>query len=49
MRDNEGIPHDPKEWFIVPLEIIEQAVQLIISGEVVHYRYDHENKVIVSL
>ena len=48
VRDNEGVPHNPKEWFIVPLEIIEQAVQLIISGEVIHYRYDNENKVILK-
>lgn len=49
VRDNDGIPHNPKEWFIVPLGIIEQAVQLIISGEVVNFRYDNENKIIVKL
>ena len=48
VRDNEGVSHNPKEWFIVPLEIIEHAVQLIISGEVIHYRYDNENKVILK-
>ena len=49
VRDNDGIPHNPKEWFIVPLGIIEQAVQLIISGEVIHYRYDNENKLIIKI
>ena len=49
VRDNEGIPHNPKEWFIVPLDIIEHAVQLIISGEVIHYRYDNENKLIIKI
>ena len=48
VKDNEGIPHNPKEWFIVSLEIIEKAVKLIISGKVIHYRYDIENKVIVK-
>ena len=48
VKDNKGIHHNPKEWFIVPLEIIEKAVELIISGEVIHYRYDSENKVIVK-
>lgn len=48
VKDNEGIPHNPKEWFIVPLEIIEKAVELIISGKVIYYRYDGENKVIVK-
>jgi hypothetical protein len=48
VRDNKGIHHNPKEWFIVPLKVIEQAVELIISGEVIHYRYDSENTVIVN-
>ncbi|MDB9910419.1 GIY-YIG nuclease family protein [Flavobacteriales bacterium] len=48
VRDNKGIHHNPKEWFIAPLKVIEQAVELIISGEVIHYRYDSENKVIVK-
>lgn len=48
VKDNKGIHHNPKEWFIVPLEIIEKAVELIISGKVIHYRYDNENKVIVK-
>ena len=49
VRDNKGTPHSPKEWFIAPLKVIEQAVELIISGEVIHYRYDSENTVIVKL
>jgi hypothetical protein len=48
VRDNKGIPHSPKEWFIAPLKVIEHAVELIISGEVIHYRYDGENTVIVN-
>ena len=38
--DSLGNRHTPREWFIAPLDIIEQAVQLIISGEIVKYRYD---------
>jgi hypothetical protein len=30
----------PDEWFVVPFPIIDQAVQLIINGEIVHYEYD---------
>lgn len=47
--DKKGIRHTPREWFIVPLEAIEQAITLIISGEIVEYRYDKENEVIVKL
>jgi hypothetical protein len=39
--------HTPREWFVAPLDVIEQAVELIISGEVVDYRYDVEGSVIV--
>lgn len=40
--------HTPREWFIAPLEIIEQAIELIISGEVVKYSYDIENQLIIN-
>ncbi|MEW6408196.1 MAG: GIY-YIG nuclease family protein [Patescibacteria group bacterium] len=34
----------PREWFIAPLEIIEKAVRLIISGGIVNYKYDSKNQ-----
>ena len=46
--DSNGIRHTPREWFIAPLKAIEQAITLIISGEIVNYRYDKENEVIVK-
>ena len=46
--DSNGIRHTPREWFIVPLKAIEQAITLIISGEIVNYRYDKENEVIIK-
>lgn len=46
--DNNGIRHNPREWFIVPLKAIEQAITLIISGDIINYRYDKENEVIVK-
>lgn len=30
----------PSEWFLVPLEIINQAIDLIASGDIVNYRYE---------
>lgn len=45
--DNFGNRHTPREWFIAPLDIIEQVVKLIISGEIVKYRYDAEIKEIL--
>jgi hypothetical protein len=39
--DSEGKRHTPREWFVVPLRVIEAGVQLLISGEIVHYCYDN--------
>lgn len=40
--DKDGRRHTPREWFIAPLPIIEDAIQLILSGEIIHYRYNPE-------
>lgn len=47
--DNNGSRHTPREWFQVPYEIIEQAVKLIITGEVVNYKYDRETQSIQKI
>ncbi|WP_436490334.1 GIY-YIG nuclease family protein [Chitinophaga sp. ARDCPP14] len=41
--DRAGNRYTPREWFIAPLEIIEKAIDLIISGEIVGYMYDLAN------
>ena len=46
--DYKGIRHTPREWFIAPLRAIEQAIDLLDSGEIVNYKYDKENEVIVK-
>jgi hypothetical protein len=38
--DEKKRRHTPREWFIAPIEVIEQAIELIISGEVLKYSYD---------
>lgn len=45
--DSNGNRHTPREWFIVPLKVIERSIHLIISGEILKYRYDLDNKEIV--
>jgi hypothetical protein len=47
--DNEGKEHNPREWFIAPLSIIDQAVQLIISGDIVKYKYDRRSEQIIEI
>lgn len=45
--DQNGVRHTPREWFSAPYEIIDDAIKLIVSGEVVNYKYDREKKEIV--
>ena len=40
--------HTPREWFIANVEVIEQAIELIISGEVLDFKYDEVGFVIVK-
>ena len=46
--DDQGKRHTPQEWFIAPLDVIEDAVALIISGEVVNYKYDAGSRAIAK-
>mgnify|MGYP003108852462 CR=1 FL=1 len=42
--NNKGQRINPREWFVVPFEVIEEAVHLILNGNVVNYTYDVESK-----
>ncbi len=46
IHDDKGRRITPREWFVVPLPIIDKVIDLILSGEIVEYRYDFENKLI---
>jgi hypothetical protein len=46
--DEKGKRHTPREWFIAPFEVIEQAIELIINGKIVDYKYDNENFTIIG-
>jgi hypothetical protein len=35
-----GQRFNPREWFIVPIEIINQAIDLILKGDIVNYKYN---------
>lgn len=38
----------PREWFIIPLDIINRAIELVLNGQIVKYKYDEKNKIIVE-
>ncbi len=48
VRDDEGIMHYPKEWFTVPLNIIEEAIPLIVDKKIDSYRYDKSLQMIIQ-
>lgn len=48
VRDDEGIMHYPKEWFTVPLNIIEEAIPLIVDKKIGNYRYDKSLQMIIQ-
>ncbi|MBD5155894.1 MAG: GIY-YIG nuclease family protein [Oscillibacter sp.] len=48
VRDDEGIMHYPKEWFTVPLNIIEEAIPLVVDKRIDSYRYDKNLQMIIQ-
>lgn len=44
---DDGKRYTPREWFILPLDIIEQAIELIITGEIVNFKYDEKSEKLV--
>jgi hypothetical protein len=40
INDDKGRRITPREWFAVPLPVIDKAISLILSGEIVKYKYD---------
>lgn len=43
INDRFGNPVEPKEWFLVPLFIIDEVVEKIKDGTLERYRYDVES------
>ena len=43
----EGKRITPREWFVVPFEEIKRAIELILNGQIVNYKYDREIEKIV--
>jgi hypothetical protein len=44
LTDKDGKNYIPSEWFIVPLGIVDQIVQMISTGDIVNYIYDPATK-----
>jgi len=46
--NKNGQRHTPREWFVAPLKIIEDAINLVLNGEIIHCKYDPEIQKIVG-
>ena len=42
LKDRFGVPVNPREWFLVTLEVIEQVIEKIKEGTIDQFRYDLE-------
>ena len=49
VRDLAGNEVEPKEWFVVPLGILSKAVESIIDGSIVDYRYNSSLQVMEKI
>lgn len=46
--DRWGRNYDASEWFVVPRSVIDRAIELIQSGEIVRYAYDTKTQKLIE-
>ncbi|MEQ8289942.1 MAG: GIY-YIG nuclease family protein [Gammaproteobacteria bacterium] len=49
INDRFGNPVIPKEWFLVPLHVIDEVVELIKNGKISNYKYDVQSASLIQL
>jgi len=42
IEDRFGKPYRPQEWFLVPLNVVDETIQRIREGTIINYAYDPE-------
>jgi hypothetical protein len=47
IENEKGQRLNPREWFVVPFEVIEETIQLILNETIVDYEYDVNTKRII--
>ena len=48
LKDRFGSQVEPKEWFLVPLNVIEEVIQKIVQGTIENFRYEPESARLVE-
>ena len=46
LKDRFGAQVEPREWFLVPLPVIDEAIQKVMDGTLGSFRYDSETAAI---
>lgn len=41
---NQAIDTFPREWFVVPLNVIDEVIQLLLNGNIIHHKYNVVSK-----
>jgi len=49
LKDRFGSQVEPKEWFLVPLAAIEEAIEKLMEGSIENFRYDPKTARIVAI
>ncbi len=47
VRDRFGTPIKPREWFLVPLGALDEAIKRLMEGSIAAYRYDEIQQAVV--
>jgi hypothetical protein len=42
LKDRFGLQVEPREWFLVSLSVIDEAIQKLMAGTITRFRYDAE-------
>ena len=45
--DEKGKRYSPREWFVVPLAMVKKSIHLILSGDIVKYKYDVKGETLI--
>lgn len=49
IKDRFGHPVEPKEWFIVPLSVIDEVVERVKDGSISEYQYDQSQALLIKV
>jgi len=49
LKDRFGFQVEPREWFLVPLPVIEEAIRKVMDGTIGSFRYDPKSARLVTV